>query len=71
MKFEKLNIRTKCDFVGCKNLATVAFFETNDTKKKICFCDKCISGIYDEYAKTVIPKSVEAPFKRRKNIWKK
>jgi len=65
MEIEKLNIKTKCDFVGCKNLATVAFFEKIDSRKKMNFCDGCINSIYTAFAKTIIPKGIEAPFKRR------
>ena len=65
LELEKLNIKTKCDFVGCKNLATIAFFEILDKRKKMSFCDECIKNIYNTYAKTIIPKSIEAPFKRK------
>lgn len=65
MIIEKINMKTKCDFVGCKNLATVAFFDENDKKKKMCFCDDCISELYTTYAKSIIPKCIEAPFKRK------
>ena len=56
----------KCDFIGCKNLAKVAFIDSNDKKKKMCYCEECIKQIYETYAKTVTPKAIEAPFKKRK-----
>ena len=65
LELEKLNIKTKCDFTGCKNLANVAFFESNDNKKKMCFCENCINSIYSCYAKTIIPKGIETPYKRK------
>ena len=68
MELNYVNIKTKCDFVGCKNLATVAFFEPCDSKKKMNFCNDCIKAIYAEYAKTIIPKGIETPFKKGRRI---
>lgn len=66
MNLETINIKTKCDFVGCKNLATIVFFDSEDKKKKMNFCNHCVQSIYDAYAKTITPKGIEAPFKTRK-----
>ena len=66
MELQNIEIKTKCDFIGCKNLAKVAFIEKSDRKKKMSFCEECIKQIYDCYARAVTPKAIEAPFKKRK-----
>ena len=67
MELQTIEIKTKCDFVGCKNLAKVAFIYPFDKKKKMNFCEQCIKEIYECYAKTTTPKAIEAPFKHKKN----
>lgn len=66
MELIKVDIKTKCDFVGCKNLANVAFIDENDKKKKMCFCNECAKNVYQTYAKQVTPRAIESPFRKRK-----
>ena len=64
VEFVKIDIKTKCDFVGCKNLASLAYLVPNDKKKKMCFCDDCAKEMYLAFAKTVTPKAPKTPFKK-------
>lgn len=64
----KTTQKTKCDFSGCKNLANFTILNINDSKNKMCFCDNCLKVIYEAYAQVVIPKAVEAPFKKQKKL---
>ncbi|MBO7526953.1 MAG: hypothetical protein J6T74_03540 [Clostridia bacterium] len=66
MELSIIEIKTKCDFVGCKNLAKVAFIYPLDKKKKMNFCEECIKEIYECYAKTITPKALQTPFKNKK-----
>ena len=68
MQITKILIKTKCDFPGCKNLAEVSICEENDTSKKLDLCNVCLTKIYESVAKTVVPKSVESPFKKQKKL---
>ena len=66
LNLEDVRIKTKCDFTGCRNIASISFCDTDDKKKKINLCDECVRSIYCTYAKSIVPKSIEAPFKTRK-----
>lgn len=68
MQITKILIKTKCDFAGCKNLADVSIFDENDNAKKINLCNSCLTKIYECVAKTVVPKSIESPFKKPKKL---
>lgn len=68
MELEKTIIKTKCDFCGCKNLAMYSIAAVDDAKKRMNFCENCLNEIYQTYAKSIIPKAVEAPFKKKKKI---
>lgn len=60
--------KLKCDFPGCKQLAITAICDENDRHKRLNLCDCCITNIYECIAKTVVPKSVESPFKKQKKL---
>lgn len=68
MELEKTAIKTKCDFCGCKNLAMYTIASVEDGKKRMNFCENCLNEIYQTYAKSIIPKGIEAPFKKKKKI---
>ena len=68
MTIAETNLKTKCDFYGCKNLAEIIISSEFDSKRKICFCKDCLNGIYQIYAKSIIPKSIDAPFKKQKKL---
>ncbi|MBQ7884860.1 MAG: hypothetical protein IJ318_02040 [Clostridia bacterium] len=68
MEINKIAIKTKCDFNGCKGLADVSIFDSVDTAKKINLCNSCLKQIYECVAKTVIPKGIDAPFKKQKKL---
>lgn len=68
MHLKKIAIKTKCDFSGCKNLADVSIFDEMDFSRKLNLCNTCLNHIYECVAKTIIPKSIEAPFKKPKKL---
>lgn len=68
MQITKILIKTKCDFTGCKNLANISLFDENDLNKKLNLCDSCLTKIYECVAKTIVPKSLETPFKKQKKL---
>ncbi len=68
MKIIKIAYKTKCDFPGCKNLATCTISDEVDLGKKLGLCDECLNSIYESVAKSLIPKSIDAPFKRQKKL---
>lgn len=66
LNIDEIRIKTKCDFIGCKNFANVSFFDLNDKRKKLNLCNDCVYSIYGAYARTIVPKGIESPFKTRK-----
>ena len=68
MLYTNITQKTKCDFSGCKNLASVMISHNSDLKKRMCFCDECIDSLYKACAKTITPKAIEAPFKKQKKL---
>ena len=68
MEINQTTIKTKCDFCGCKNLAKYSVVISNDSKKRMNFCEECLGELYSAYARICVPKSVEAPFKKKKRI---
>lgn len=70
MQIEKCKHPTKCDFVGCKNLADYQFSTKGILKRELAFCESCLQEMYLEISKMQIPKPVEAPFKLPKRLRK-
>lgn len=68
MVITQVTHKTKCDFVGCKNMAEIIIQSQTDLKKKMCFCRECLEALYKAYAKNTTPSGIEAPFKRQKKI---
>lgn len=68
MKIVKVVYKAKCDFPGCKNLATSSICDEMDCNKKLGLCEECLNQIYQSVAKTIIPKGIKAPFKTPKKI---
>lgn len=56
----------KCSFCGCRNLAKYSFSTKGFLRKDLVFCEDCMKGMYECFSKTMVPKSVEAPFKKKK-----
>ena len=68
MRIYKTQFKTKCDFLGCKNLADNTICDNDDLNKKLNLCEKCLQEIYSSVAKTITPKSIDAPFKKPKKL---
>ena len=61
---------TKCDFVGCNNLAKYSFSTKGIIRRDLCFCEECLKGMYQAIAKLQTPKGVKSPFKLNKKLRK-
>ena len=58
---------TKCDFLGCNNLAKYCF-STKTLRRNLCFCEECLKGMYEAIAKMQTPKGIKSPFKLNKRL---
>lgn len=58
--------KIKCDTYGCKNLAdyTLKFKKLFGTSTH--YCKECLTEMYTEIGKQLIPKPATTPFKNRK-----
>ena len=68
MKIVKITYKTKCDFPGCRNISSCMVTDERDLGKKLNLCEQCVQDIYACIAKTVTPKSIDAPFKNQKKL---
>ena len=66
MKMEACSEPLKCDIVGCKNSAKYCFSTKGFVRKEFAFCEDCMKEMYDCFSKVVVPKAIDAPYKRRK-----
>ncbi len=66
MEIKKCLVKTKCDILGCKNLADYCIL--NNGKNTLNLCKNCTNEIYDTLGKILIPKPVIPPFKKQKKI---
>lgn len=69
MKIQPCEKDLKCDILGCENKAKYCFAIKSVWHKNFVFCENCMHEMFDCFSKNIIPKGVEAPFKRnRKEI---
>ena len=66
MKMEVCRHQIKCDFYGCKNLAKYSFSTKGFIRRDLVFCEDCMVKMFETFSKVCVPKSVEAPYKKRK-----
>lgn len=69
MQIEKCRVKTKCDMLGCKNLAEYNVLSASE-RNQLKLCDACAKELYIGLSKLMTPPSIPAPFKektRRKN----
>ena len=66
MKMEECHNQLKCDFYGCKNMAKYAFSTKGFIRRELVFCEDCMKKMHECISKVIVPKSVEAPYKRNK-----
>ena len=62
--------KVKCDFSGCRNIASFSLVKSGLIKHDICLCKDCLDEIYNCVAKRKVPKSIESPFKLNKRLKK-
>lgn len=70
MQIEKCTRVTKCDFLGCNNLADYCFSTKGVLRRELAFCKDCLKGMYEEIGKIQVPKATNSPFKLRSRIRK-
>lgn len=68
MEIVKMHNKLKCDFPGCRHLSEVSICDEVDINKRLNLCEDCLTKIYESIAKTITPKSVNAPFKNQKKL---
>ena len=68
MQIEKCLQKTKCDFVGCNNIATYSLSTKGILKRELCFCEECLTQMYEAIGKTIIPKGTNSPFKQKDRL---
>lgn len=66
MKMEICKHPLKCDFVGCDNLAKYSFSTKGLFRRELVFCEKCMLEMFECFSKVVVPKPIQAPFKKVK-----
>lgn len=66
MEVKNCLIKTKCDILGCKNLAEYCVL--NDKKIALNLCKNCTEKLHNALSKVLIPKPVTPPFKKQKKI---
>ena len=71
MVIEEVNTKTKCDFVGCNNLAEYSFSTKGLLKHELCFCEDCLKGMYEAIGQVQIPKGTKSPFKLNERLRRK
>lgn len=69
MEISECKHLTKCDFLGCNNVAKYSF-TTKAFKRNLCFCEECLKGMYEAIAKLQVPKGIKSPFKLNKRLGK-
>lgn len=63
MKVEKCEHKVKCDFGGCRNLASYYLSTRGLFKNEFAFCEDCMRKLFEELSKIFVPKAVESHFK--------
>ena len=71
MQIEKCLQKTKCDFVGCNNLASYSLSTKGILKRELCFCENCLMEMYETIGKLKVPKGVKSPFKQNERLRRK
>lgn len=66
MKMHECRNQLKCDFYGCKNLAKYCFSTKGFIRRDLAFCEDCMKEMFECISKIIVPKGVEAPFKKGK-----
>ena len=68
MQIEMCKTKSKCDFFGCNNLAKYSFSTKGIFKHELCFCEQCLTQMYECIAKLTVPKGTKSPFKLNKRL---
>ena len=68
MEIRECKHLTKCDFLGCNNLAKYSFSTKGIIRRDLSFCEECLRGMYEATGKLQTPKGVNSPFKLNKKL---
>ena len=71
MQIEKCLQKTKCDFVGCNNLASYSLSTKGILRRELCFCENCLMEMYEAIGKEKVPKGIKSPFKQNERLRRK
>ena len=58
----EISYKATCDMLGCKNEAKYCFFTRKRFSPKIHFCENCKKELFEELGKSIIPRSLDAPY---------
>lgn len=71
MQIEKCLQKTKCDFVGCNNIAAYSLSTKGILKRELCFCQECLNAMYEAIGNVIVPKGTKSPFKQNERLRRK
>lgn len=58
MKLTNLNVKVRCDFGLCKNMAKYEIYEDGVlARRKIYLCEECAKQLFELLSKEFVPKS--------------
>ncbi len=66
MRIDICKNQLKCDFYGCKNLAKYSFSTKGFIRRDLVFCEDCMKKMFECFSKLMVPKPIDAPFKKNK-----
>ena len=58
----EISYKATCDMLGCKNEAKYCLFTKKRFSPKIHFCESCKKRLYEELGKSIVPRSLDAPY---------
>ena len=64
MKIQMCKTSVKCDIYKCKNMAKYSITTKGFLKHEFVFCEDCMKKMFECFSKEMVPKSINAPYKR-------
>lgn len=59
---KEISYKASCDMQECKNQAKFCLYTKKHFSPKIHFCEECKQRLYSELGKSIIPRSLDAPY---------
>lgn len=63
MKIEECQVKAKCDFYGCNNMAKYSFSTKGIFKNELVFCQDCLDQMFECLCAMKVPKGRKSPFR--------